>query len=494
MAFLLPICDDISERLEEKTTLSFTRQGRSVAIFPEYKWDPVGFCRDILGVELWIAQQEVAQLVATHPRVSVAACYASGKTFLAACLVLWWLFTRKSCLVVTTAPTGRQVKELLWAEIGMLHSMSKVPLGGKILTRETRLGKHRRGFGVAGDGKSTNAGYHDKSGQVLFIVDEKAGMKRQALADFDGLMVDENECRELGIGNPVSTSGPFYEEHMNPDEMSRWKLYSISALRTPNLTGNAEDKKRYPGLVSASWVEHRRKKWGEKHPLFITKVLGQFYIVAGLAKVVPNDWVAVSQKRWSGILEGLDSVDVLGIDVAGGGQNQTVAYRRKGRRLFRAAAWHEPDTMITARRIVELGEKLQVKRICIDTTGLGIGIGDRVHQLKAEGRLSGIEVYSCNLGAGAEEDGYVRLVDQVQFAMRQAFDPENPLAVAIDPQDTDLAEELPHRGWSIVEDGGNIKVERKRDLKARGIDSPDSADAASLTFYEPPNAGEFFFV
>ncbi len=506
----LPILDSYSDFLEEKCELSFTLDLNEVAIFPEYKWDPVGFMTQILGVEPWICQREIAELVRDHPRVSVAACYASGKTFLAACLVLWWLFTRPSCLVVSTAPTGRQVKELLWAEIAMLHTMSRVPLGGKILTRETRLDKHRRGYGVAGDGKSTNAGYHDKSGCVLFIVDEKAGMKKDTLQDFDGLLVDDEECRELGIGNPVSTSGPFYEEHTNAKYASSVKLYSISALMTPNLTGEGEDRKKYPGLVSRSWIENKRKIWGESHPMWITKVLGRFFVAAGQQRVIPTEWVAAAQQRWSELGPEQDEVDILAADVAAAGQNKTVLRRLKGRRITLVDSWSGDDTnadpedvrrgtMKTAEKIVQWAEKLGVKRLCVDSQGLGIGICDRITEFIDAGRMRGVTFYPVAMGDSAHDSAnYHRIVDEVQFNMRRAFDPDNPKAVAIDPNDEVLADQLTWRKWNLVGDGEDnsvIKVTRKRDLIKEGHESPDDADAASLLFYVPDHEeGGFFFI
>lgn len=504
--YCLPILDAFEDPLEDKFAI-YELDGGEASLFPEYKWNPVGFTVDILGVDLWLCQREIAELLRDHPRVSVAACYASGKTFLAACLVLWWLFTRVACLVVTTAPTGRQVKELLWNEIKLLHARSRVRLGGKILSRETRIDASRRGYGVAGDGKSTNAGYHTDSGCVLFIVDEKAGMKREVLADFDGLMVDEDECRELGIGNPVSTEGPFFDEHNSEKEMARWVQYSISALKTPNLTGSGDDKKKYPGLVSRSWVEDKRRKWGEKHPLWVTKVEGRFWVVEGAQKVVPKEWADLAADRWAEYFDD-DGTDVLGCDVAGSGQNLNMVYRQKGRRVFKVDSWSAKDllgdteekdkakiVMKTALRIVTLAETLKVKVVNIDAQGLGIGIAGRVLELKDEGRLKGIEVNSVEMGAGAHESKhFCRIVDEVQFAMRDAFDPENPKCVAIDPTDTELRDQLPMRSWWIVgegEDSSKIKVTRKRDLD----ESPDNADAVSLLFYKPKVAeGDYFFI
>jgi hypothetical protein len=90
-----------------------------------------------------------------------------------------------------------------------------------------------------------------------------------------------------------------------------------------------------------------------------------------------------------------------------------------------------------------------------------------------------VKIYFYN---GAKQPEYHNIVDEIQFAMRAAFDPSNPEAVLIDPDDKDLALELSARYWKIEGEEGVIKVERKRDLRKRGVGSPDRGDAVSLLF------------
>lgn len=45
------------------------------------------------------------------------ACHASGKTFVAAVAVLWWITRFRDGIVVTTAPTWTHVQRVLWGEM-----------------------------------------------------------------------------------------------------------------------------------------------------------------------------------------------------------------------------------------------------------------------------------------------------------------------------------------------------------------------------------------
>ena len=88
--------------------------------------DPTRFAEVMLGDAVWSKQREILQSVARYPRTAVKACHASGKTFTAAEVVLWWITCRPEAVAVTTAPTWTQVERLLWGEIRHAVSRSKI--------------------------------------------------------------------------------------------------------------------------------------------------------------------------------------------------------------------------------------------------------------------------------------------------------------------------------------------------------------------------------
>src|SRR5947207_2569827 len=89
-----------------------------------YWRDPVPFFRQALKAEPWDLQERIARTVANHRRVAVRSCHHSGKTYVAGGLVEWFLAAFEPALVITTAPTERQVKDLLWHEIAQHHARS----------------------------------------------------------------------------------------------------------------------------------------------------------------------------------------------------------------------------------------------------------------------------------------------------------------------------------------------------------------------------------
>ena len=88
--------------------------------------DPVLFATQVLGVELWERQVEILRSIQTHRCTAVKACHGVGKTFTLAVAVLWWLARYKDGIVLTTAPTLRQVQTQLWLEIHRLVARAKI--------------------------------------------------------------------------------------------------------------------------------------------------------------------------------------------------------------------------------------------------------------------------------------------------------------------------------------------------------------------------------
>src|SRR5680860_44702 len=84
-----------------------------------YLNDPVGFVRDRLGATLWSKQREISESVVHYKRTAVPSCFDSGKSFIAAALVAWWIECHPpgEAIAVTSAPTAYQVRDILWKEI-----------------------------------------------------------------------------------------------------------------------------------------------------------------------------------------------------------------------------------------------------------------------------------------------------------------------------------------------------------------------------------------
>lgn len=440
-----------------------------------YAADFDGFCRDVLGIQLWAKQIEIGNSVRDNPRTAVSACYASGKTFTAACLVLWWLFTRRPAMCVTTAPTGRQVRTLLWREIKKLHRRAQIKLPGRPLQTRLEIAEDWLAFGFASDAANSVAGLHE--GNVLFIEDEAAGMEAHIVEGFEGITAG-SDSRHLKIGNPICESGPFYDALVHPLESQRWNQIYIDAEETPNVV---ERRKVVPGLVEWDWVEDKRHRWLARGlmGLWETRVKGKIY-VSSSQKVVPGDWIAASIARWDEA-ETLGE-KVLGCDIGAGGTDPTVIYVRENQRIRFLDSWQIEDLWAQAERIASLATEHRVDRVVVDRTGVGQGVWSDLLQLQDRGDLPDrVEVVGVALNRAAnDKETFQDAASELAFYLRDALDPNQPKRYAIEPNNKQLAEELGYRTWGKNEKGGRIEVISKKAMRKSGLGSPDHADAAAL--------------
>lgn len=445
----------------------------------EYQNDFEGFCLNVLGVTLWDKQIEIGNSVRDNKRTAVSACYASGKTFTAACLVLWWLFTRRPAMVITTAPTGRQVRNLLWREIRKLHrkALRRLP-GPKPLQVRLELSDDWLAFGFSSDDPASVAGLHE--GSILFIEDEAAGITQTVADGFEGITIGD-DARHLKIGNPIVRNGPFIDALMHPTISADWNKIFIDAEQTPNVLAG---KVVVPHLVERSWVELKRKNWLERGllELWITRVKGRPYTGTS-QKVCPEDWIYSAIGRWNDASEAGECV--LGCDIGAGGADPTVILLRKGQKIFFVEEWSTDDLIDTGNRIAQHALRLGAQRIVIDRTGPGQGAWNQVCHCQFEGIIPDsvhIQGVRSNVSP-TDKDTFKDRASEICFWLRDAISPKEDrsglgLQVAFDPDCKPLHEEAAYRNWSV--EYGKVSCDNKRELKKHGKGSPDYADAAAL--------------
>ena len=81
--------------------------------------------------------REPVQHLTDHRRVAVKSGNGLGKGFSAAVAILWFLYCHDEAVVLSTAPTFRQVRHVLWREVHRRYNQARYSLGGRLL--DTRL-------------------------------------------------------------------------------------------------------------------------------------------------------------------------------------------------------------------------------------------------------------------------------------------------------------------------------------------------------------------
>lgn len=447
-------------------------------LFPEphkHLADPAGWV-DANGGFLWSKQIEIAESVRDNRYTAVPSCHDAGKSRGAAEIGAWWLDVHEpgEAFVVTTAPTDRQVKAILWRELSRVRRRADVdgritldaqwymPIGGE--DELVAYGRKPQDLKNPEDAASAFQGIHAR--YVLVILDEAGGIPLWLWNGVDSIVTNEG-ARVLAIGNPDS-AGTQFEKVCRPG--SGWNVVRIDGYQTPNFTGEQVPEALAEGLLSKTWVEERCKRWGVNSAIFQSKVRGVFPKAADDLIISPALVSSARERDLSG--DAIADPGHYGWDIARYGSDETVGYLNRAGMVRLIYSKHKQDTATTTDDIDHEIARHTDRASHIDHVGVGAGVYDRLR--KRERRVHGF-------GAGEralDPRRFVNRRSEAWWALREAF--EEGL-VDLDPEDDELASQLQAPKWSR-DARGRVVLESKDDMKKRGVESPDRADAVVMSF------------
>lgn len=429
-----------------------------------YVTDPQAWAEDKLEAFLWSKQREIVASVVANRRTAVRSSHGPGKSWLAGLLAAWWIDSHPEgeAMVVTTAPTHRQVHGILWEEIRKQHRKGQLP--GRVLMTDqwylgdSLIGEGRKPADHDGDGfQGTHRRY------VLVILDEACGVPGNLYTGAESITTNEH-CRILAIGNPDDPSSPFAEA-CRPN--SGWNVIGISTFDTPNFTGETIPEQLVDLMPSRVWQEGRLKKWGADSPLYVSKVLGQFP-ESSEDTLIPLSWIVRAQNNE--ITPRKFDESKLGVDVARFGSDRTIVYHYHGGRIRLQLDATKQATTETAGRVANLWKTLRTTDINVDGVGVGAGVVDMLDE-------DGYPVNDMQAGGGSSEpERFLNARAEWYWILRTMFERD---LVDLDPEDEELASQLSSIRYKHTR-RGQIQIESKDDMKKRGMPSPDRADAVML--------------
>lgn len=475
--------------------------------------DPVAAIPALFDFHLWPKQAEIVDSIQHHERTAVHACHSSGKTAIGARILLWWLSRYPGASkVITTAPTDNQVRRLLWGEvhagIRRARETGTIAFPDPNLT-ELRLSENWWAYGFSTSATKQDEGVRFQGfhgGHLLVIFDEAVGIHPDIWTALEGVM-SSGHVRFLALMNPTVPSGPAYDICHDP----AYNVIHISAFDTPNFEGLTLDELTswrrddprldiapWPDLLSRRWVYDRFHSWGPEHPHFQSRVMGKFPTQSKFA-LFP---LALLQ---SAIRQG-DPMDnetrVLGIDVAGSGDADTVAVLRDGGRITGVWGFSEPDPRGAVLKLLDTLTPLAM--VNVDATGIGYNFA--LHLADTHGLLNqGGTVQLVNVGDASIDPGrYANLKAELYWSLHEiireglvTFDPVSTGEVSHAPDVVGATRETGAESGRRAVDlligqlaglqyettpKGLIAMESKRAMKARGVASPDYAEACMLAF------------
>ncbi len=516
------------KKLNKRTVLnagvSVVRSAVGSQDFSRYRHDPVGFAREILGSRWWSAQENIARLLARNRRVAVKAANGVGKTYLAADLALWFLYSNPDSVVLTTAPTWRQVETLLWNEIRRRHSSvnglaerepGRPALEGSLLQTRLKISEAHFAMGLSTDEPVRFQGFHAEN--LLVVLDEACGVEDEIWDAVEGICVGANN-RVLAISNPLAPNGRFYSLFRG----SRWKTVTISALEHPNVIcqkvcekshhgKRKEPARTIPGAITRLSVVDRVKEWCEQieemeeaekpsghsglilrwegkiyrpNALFRARVMGEFPESAEDSLLEIDQIEAAMNRSVSERPEERDDLCVLAVDVARFGTDETVFALRQGDSVLWLRSVQGMDTMQVAGRVLAMAQEARAEVIAIDEIGVGAGVVDRLKERNVAG------VQAVNFAKRPEFNSDIELYlnqrAQTYWKLRERFI-QGRICL---PVDDVLKAQLSNIRYSYTS-SGHIKIESKDDMRRRGLSSPDRADAVAMLFGADIGIGYF---
>ena len=506
-------------------------------------FDPVQFAWDCFGMRLWKAQRDICagfvrqakKLDTTNESgyVAVKSGQKVGKSRLVALIALWWAVTRDNGRVVLLAPTGNQIRTVLWSEITTLYGLAQNRLG--------HLGGLGGQLNVVPDaglqfssenwiiGRATNdpKRMQGASGRnLMYLADEASGIERGILE------VARGNIQGGGIlgmfGNPNQTTGAFYDAFTSEKEL--FDRFSISSEDTPNFRKN---EMVIPGLALKQTILQNRIAWGGPggyldDPRYQVRVLGEFpthasNAVISLAMIARAHgvWYRFAAKHlgcpelgrspatWQQIFEGDDGPAklirvrqawesnlvpeplILGVDPARMGDDSTGIRGRRGYRAFRLEEIRKHDTTEVVDRVMHTVRRLrrpnEIVEVRVDAIGLGVGVFDQLRRHHFT-EVRAVAVVSSETANNDEE--YANLRSELHFGAAAWLRGEDLDSPGVSQRDGGGFE--PHQSFEdeLVAaqygfDGtGRLQVEKKVQIKKRLGRSPDNADAFHLAVFD----------
>jgi hypothetical protein len=291
-------------------------------------------------------------------------------------------------------------------------------------------------------------------------------------------------------------------------------------VSTPNGPGNPFCEKRFSGKVpvfTLHWGDDPRKdeEWYERQkerfdPVTVAQEIDIDYTASVEGICIPAAWVraAVDLHLWAKKEHDIDFPQtedpVAGLDVAAEGKNKSVFISRCGVVVNMPVAWSQCNTTETAWRARDLALERHVKVVNFDANSVGAGVKgtwDTVPwglPFRGNGMMTGstptltrwpdgkssVEKF-LNLRAEIWWNLRVRFEKAYEFREKGIRHPVEEMISILDcPQ---LIAEL---SMCLKEytNTGKLKVESKDEMRARGVASPDYADALTMCF--APTGGE----
>lgn len=514
--------------------------GTNANHFEIYRNDPIRFGTEILGEKYTDPIKHVMESVRDNPVTIAVSANATGKSHAAARIAVWFYTVYPESQVYTTAaPPERNLRKILWGEIGRIVRNHPNLFEGGTVSTGMNIQRNSQSFitGVSipftGTPEQREAKFSGKHAPfLLFIVDEADAVPPEV---FKGI----ESCLSGGMGRLLIMFNPRHDSGMVA-RMVKYKegnVLHLSAFDHPNvITG--EDQ--IPGAVTQEKTIRRINEWSRplasdespdvecyEVPKFLVGKIAKdkanipypplpagkrkvtnpsfFYMVLGIyppqseTQLISRAWIDTAVSRYQSYVALYGEAPpkavtpIIGVDVADMGKDNNALTQRWGGWVAPLRVWNGIDTEKTAVKIVEIIKYLDVPlhkvKVRVDGTGVGAGVAPRIATLGVHD-AKGIMVASSPTFEPKDDSGNVmgvffQMRDQLWWSVMLWL--KNDIGAMI-PPDEELIEELVTPSYGVY--NGRVRISDKNTMKETLGRSPDKAESLMMTFApDEPTAG-----
>ena len=422
------------------------------------------------GPRTW--QNDINSLVASHfgnpetrfqpLQIAVASGHGIGKSAEIGMLIDWAMSTCEDCKVVVTAGTGTQLATKTAPEVQKWFRLGLNVHWWDINATSIRVKdpNHQAGWRadfITWSVQKTEgfAGLHNHGKRIVIIFDEASSIDDIIWEVAEGVLSDENtEIIWIAFGNPTRNTGEFYRAITGAN---RWHKRQINS-RTVEGTNKA--------LLDAQITE-----WGEDSDRARVRIRGEFPR-GGSTQFISGELVAQARKR---IVDGYQEMPkILGVDVARFGDDRSIICRRQGRKADFIGKFYGVDTQTLGGKVQEAIDRERPDGVVIDGDGIGGAVFDFLKARGYDRKTLLVEFHGG--GTPSDPHKYLNRRAEIWGGMKDWLEGGQI------PDEAEIETDLTGPDYGYHPTKGCLALEKKDEMKARGVDSPDLGDALAMTF------------
>lgn len=446
--------------------------------------DPLGYVQEVYpwgeeGTELarhtgprqW--QSDVMQTIGDHLsnpetrfkplRIAVSSGHGIGKSAGISMILKWALDTCVDTRSVVTANTETQLRTKTWPEINKWQRLAETKdlfktTATAVASADPEADKSWRADAIPWSENNTEAfaGLHNEGKRIVLIFDEASAIADKVWEVAEGALTDaDTEIIWIAFGNPTRNSGRFRECFRKYRKL--WKTFQI-------------DSRTVEG-TNKEYLQEMVDTYGEDSDIVKVRIRGIFpsmslkqFISTADAEAAQGRHLEPSQYSFAPV--------ILTCDPAWEGDDDLVIGKRQGLRfeILRVLAKNDNDIEV-AQILAQLEDEHKADAVFVDA-GYGTGI---VSAGKTLGRSWRLVWFSGEAG----DQGCLNKRAEMWKLTRDWLKEGGTI-----PDDQVLVDELTGPE-TVARLDGKIQIESKKDMKKRGLPSPNRADALCLSFAYP---------